>query len=89
MTPDARFNYVIRVRNEGTGSVSGRTTVKDIIPNGVSITSIPSGSTWTCDITGRTVTCVSDYPAFAGSEFPEIVIPVQVSAIVSGEALNN
>jgi uncharacterized repeat protein (TIGR01451 family) len=90
MTPDARFNYVIRVRNEGTGSVSGRTTVRDIIPNGVSIAGIPSGNTWTCSISGRTVTCESNATnIYAGDTFPEIVIPVQVSAIVSGEALNN
>jgi uncharacterized repeat protein (TIGR01451 family) len=87
MAPDARFNYVIRVTNEWPDSSTGVTTVKDTLPDGISLAGIPSGQGWNCSTINRTITCTYDHTIYTRPAYAEIVIPVQVSSIVSGEAI--
>ena len=43
------FNYIIRVKNEGTGATYGITTVRDILPTGVYPPIPGSGNGWSCE----------------------------------------
>ena len=42
------FNYTIVVRNNGTGAVTGTTTVRDNLPPSVLLRATPSGNGWNC-----------------------------------------
>ncbi len=48
---------------------------------------MPSGQGWNCSTINRTITCTYDHTIYTRPAYAEIVIPVQVSAIVSGEAI--
>lgn len=42
------FNYTIVVRNNGTGVVTGTTTVRDRLPTPITLRATPTGNGWTC-----------------------------------------
>ncbi len=76
------FNYVIKVKNNGPGPSSGESTVTDIIPLGVVFNGSPSGAGWSCTTVAFGVTCKSSAVIAAGALYPDISIPVKVTALI-------
>ena len=78
------FNYTIVVRNNGTGTVTGLTTVADALPAPIVLRGTPSGNGWTCTGTDGssafTCTTTESYPA--RTEFNVITVPVRVTNLV-------
>lgn len=52
----AAFTYTLAVTNSGPGLPAGTTTVVDVLPKGVSLTTA-TGSGWSCNQSAGTVTC--------------------------------
>lgn len=77
------YNYTIVVRNNGTGAVTGMTTVRDTLPAPITLRATPSGNGWTC--TGaagtRDITCTTTDTYRANTEFNVITVPVQVTGL--------
>ncbi len=88
MNTGSGFNYVIRVKNEGTGGTYGITTVKDILPAGVTLSGTIIGNGWLCTASGQTISCSMAILAASGVYLPDIIIPVRVTA-TTGTIVNN
>ena len=82
------FNYVIKVKVEN-GKTSGTTTVKDILPTKIETTGNATGNGWTCNYSGKTLTCTSTAEVSTGSYFPDIIIPVKLVNTSSNEIIRN
>ena len=82
------FNYVIKVKVEN-GKTSGTTTVKDILPTKIETTGNATGNGWTCNYSGKTLTCTSTAEVSAGSYFPDIIVPVKLVNTGSNEIIRN
>jgi Domain of unknown function DUF11 len=89
MIPRTLFSYIIRVANDGPGPVTGETVVTDTLPGGVALSSSPSGSPWACTVSGVTVTCKVTASIPAGQNFPDITIPVELTATTVGQIIRN
>lgn len=76
-----QFNYTIVVRNNGTGAVTGTTTVRDRLPAPITLRATPSGNGWTCTGAAGTsdITCTTTDSYPANTEFNVITVPVQVT----------
>ncbi len=78
------YNYTIVVRNNGTGAVTGTTTVKDKLPAPITLRATPSGNGWTC--TGAAgaadFTCTTTKSYAPDTEFDVITVPVQITNLV-------
>lgn len=71
------FIYKIQVKNEGTGSTTGKTTVIDTLPTGVSLsgTTVDSDSGWTCiGTTTNALKCESTRVVAPGAYFSIITV---------------
>lgn len=87
-TTNATFNYVIKVKVE-TGTSTGITTVKDILPAGIELNGQPSGEGWTfAPNSGKTIIATSTQTVTAGSYFTDIIVPVKVTA-GEGQTIRN
>lgn len=77
------FNYTIVVRNNGTGAVTGMTTVRDTLPAPITLRATPSGNDWTCTGAAGSAdfTCTTNKSYPANTEFDVITVPVQVSGL--------
>lgn len=82
------FNYRMVVKVE-SGTATGTTTVKDVLPVGIEPTSSATGSNWTCNIDNRTLTCTTTHTVNEGGYFPEIILPVKVTASAGTEVRND
>jgi large repetitive protein len=78
------FNYTIVVRNNGTGAVTGTTTVRDTLPVPITLRATPSGNGWTCTgaVGTRDITCTTTDTYAANTEFNVITVPVRVENLV-------
>ena len=74
------LTYIIRVSNLGPGQTHGETVVTDTLPSGVTMTSLPSGSGWSCNASGADITCRSTDIVLGSSAYSDISIPVTVTA---------
>lgn len=55
--------------------------MKDILPSGVSATGAATGTGWTCAYTGgSSLTCESTLVVASGASYPDIIVPVRVTA---------
>jgi uncharacterized repeat protein (TIGR01451 family) len=79
-------SYRITVENVGTGSTSGPMTVKDILPSGLTATSI-GGSSWEWDCDLDTLTCTSDIDLEPDEE-ATITVSVNVSTAAPSSLVN-
>ncbi len=77
---DETFDYVIKVQNVGTKEVTGKTTVQDTLPSGVEKNGSITGTDWSCNTNGSKITCVSYRSVDKNEYFPDIRIPVKVTA---------
>ena len=69
--------YTITVRNNGTGPTSGLVTVTDVIPSGMSATSI-SGAGWTC--TQPAGPCTRSDVLAPATNYPDLTVTVNLAA---------
>lgn len=80
------------MRNEGTVTATGTTTVEDTLPNGFTITGSVAGTGWTCTSGtngNRSFMCNRTENLAVGAGFPEIVVSsVSDTAILAGEYSN-
>ena len=76
------FNYRMIVTNNGPVVVNGTTFVSDAFPAGVERTVWAiTGTGWNCSASsGSTLSCYSIQTITAGGAFPEIVVPMRVTA---------
>ncbi len=84
----AALSYVIRVTNTGPESSSGVTTVQDILPTGVALDGVATGTGWTCSASGVTIRCTSSLVVSSGSSYPDITVPFRVTA-TAGQTVTN
>lgn len=90
--------YTFTVSNTGTGATIGTTTVKDILPAGMSFSTPLSaggtnGAAWACVVstttnTDDTATCTST-TAIAAAGTSSFTLPVSVAATAGGTTLTN
>lgn len=81
------FNYVLRVKVE-SGTSTGATTVKDILPAGIELNGTATGSGWTISWNGKTMTATSTQVVTTGNYFADITIPVKLTA-GAGQTIRN
>jgi uncharacterized repeat protein (TIGR01451 family) len=84
VNPTEDFDYNIIVTNNGTGSSTGATVVRDILPEPVVLQSgkLPSGNGWTCVENGnirREFTCTYNGAIAAKQVYPTITVPARVT----------
>jgi uncharacterized repeat protein (TIGR01451 family) len=80
-------SFTVTVANTGSGPTSGTVTLTDNVPPGLTPTAA-SGTGWTCQIAGATVTCTRSDALAASSSFPAITISVNISTLAPGSLTN-
>ena len=79
--------YTLTVSNAGGAATSGVVTVTDTLP--ASLTSpAGSGTGWTCNTSGQTVTCTRSNALAAGASYPAITVTVNVTATAPSSVTN-
>ena len=78
--------YVITVTNVGAAASGGTIAVTNILPSGLTATSI-SGAGWTTNL--ATLSCTRSDALAAGAGFPPIIITVNVAANASASVTNS
>jgi uncharacterized repeat protein (TIGR01451 family) len=81
-------NYTVTVSNASPSvSTSGLVTVVDTLPTGMTATSIPTGTGWTCVL--LTLTCTRSDALAPLASYPPITVPVTVAANPPSNTLTN
>ena len=70
--------YTVTVTNSGGVASSGTVTVTDTLPAGLT-PGTATGTGWTCNTAGQTVTCTRANALAGGASYPAISIPVTVA----------
>ncbi|MBV9924654.1 MAG: DUF11 domain-containing protein [Acidobacteria bacterium] len=70
--------YTITVTNSGGVASSGTVTVTDTLPAGLT-PGAATGTGWTCNTAGQTVTCTRADALNGGASYPNISVPVAVA----------
>lgn len=84
----ASASYYFNVSNVGQAPTDGtHVTVTDTLPPGLTPVA-SSGTSWTCGISGQTVTCTRTDVLSAGASYPSITIAVNV-LLSAGSTLTN
>jgi uncharacterized repeat protein (TIGR01451 family) len=84
---DTGDSYTLAVANAGAGPTSGQVTVTDTLPAGLAPTAA-SGSGWTTQISGSTVTATRSDALAAGASFPALTVTVSVAASAANSVTN-
>jgi uncharacterized repeat protein (TIGR01451 family) len=71
--------YSITVTNSGGVASSGTVTVTDTLPAGLT-PGAATGTGWTCNTAGQTVTCTRSDALNGGASYPAISVPVTVAS---------
>ena len=71
-------SYSVTVTNSGGVASSGTVTVTDTLPAGLT-PGTATGTGWTCNTAGQTVTCTRADALNGGSSYPVITIPITVA----------
>lgn len=79
--------YTITATNSGTASTSGLVTVTDTLPTGLTF-GTASGTGWTCNISGQTVTCTRTDALAASNSYPAIDLSVNVASNAPSSVTN-
>ncbi|MGD2184130.1 DUF6923 family protein [Lusitaniella coriacea] len=81
--------YLITVSNAGTSPTDGSTvTVTDTLPGDLTPNGAPTGTGWTCNVTGQTITCTRTDVLAGGQSYPQITVPVTVNAAAGSNITN-
>lgn len=68
--------YSLTVRNVGTGPTRAAYTLGDLLPSGLQLIQPPSGVGWTCNVSGRLVTCSNTTVLPPGGTAPIVSLQV-------------
>ncbi|MDR2092491.1 MAG: DUF11 domain-containing protein [Azoarcus sp.] len=79
--------YLLKVKNNGGGQMSGYIEVTDVLPSVLSFISY-SGTGWDCRNEGQTVTCGWTGSVATGGDAPDLHLYVMVSDKASGVVTN-
>jgi uncharacterized repeat protein (TIGR01451 family) len=74
---DEQATYTLAVKNDGTQAADGTITVTDELPAGLTYVSA-SGTGWSCDEAGGTVTCSRSGAVAIGASLPDITLVAAV-----------
>ncbi|HVF42398.1 MAG TPA: hypothetical protein VM936_05290 [Pyrinomonadaceae bacterium] len=80
-------SYSITVTNSGGVASSGTVTVTDTLPAGLA-PGTATGTGWTCNTAGQTVTCTRSDALAGGASYPAITVPVAVANNASPSLTN-
>ncbi len=84
----AGATYTVTVSNTGTAPTSGKITVTETVPSGLTLSGM-AGTGWTCPGTGGATTCDrSDALAGSGASYPTITVTVNVGASATSPQVN-
>jgi uncharacterized repeat protein (TIGR01451 family) len=81
-------SYTLTARNNGPQSAAGTITVSDTLPAGLTYVSA-TGTGWTCNNSGGTVTCTRSGPVTSGTTLPAITLTVTVAATATPSVTNS
>ncbi len=84
---DTADTYTVTVHNAGTGPTSGTVTITNVIPTGLTPTSA-SGTGWTTQINGSTVTATRSDVLAAGGSYQALTITVSVAGNAAANVTN-
>ena len=79
--------YTIAVSNVGAGPTTGTVTVTDTLPAGLTPTAA-SGTGWTTNISGQTVTATRSDVLAAGANYPDLTVTVSVASTAPTSVTN-
>jgi len=84
-------HYELLVTNMGTEASSGKITVTDTLPSGLSTVASPGATGWDCSegASQTKVTCTTEDAIAAGSKAPPITFEADTASIKEGELLVN
>jgi hypothetical protein len=77
----------VTVSNTGTAPTSGKVTVTETVPSGLTLSSM-AGTGWTCPGTGGATTCDRSDALGSGASYPTITVTVSVGASASSPQVN-
>ncbi|HVF45669.1 MAG TPA: hypothetical protein VM936_21765 [Pyrinomonadaceae bacterium] len=80
-------SYSITVTNSGGVASSGTVTVSDTLPAGLT-PGTATGTGWSCNTAGQTVTCTRNDALAGGASYPAITVPVAVANNASPSLTN-
>ena len=83
----ASASYTLQVSNTGSTSISGTTTVEDLLASGLTLVSA-TGTGWTCGAAGQLVTCTSTDTVAPYGNMPPITLTVSVDG-AAGSSVDN
>ena len=86
-TPDTDLTYTVSVNNAGDAAAFGTITVTDEVPAQTTFVSA-TGTDWTCNESGGTITCELASGLAAGATANDITIVVHVSVDATGAITN-
>jgi len=73
----------------GPANTSGTTTVKDVLPAGITASGAASGANWSCIyMAGQTLACTTTQTVTSGAYYTDITVPARVTA-TTGTIQNN
>ncbi len=87
--PGGTATYTLTVRNVGTGPTRGTYTVTDQLPFFVGLVQPPSGAGWTCNVSGRLVTCANSTVLPPGGTAPMLTLAVIVDSAILAPSITN
>jgi uncharacterized repeat protein (TIGR01451 family) len=79
--------YTVTVTNNGLASTSGKVTVTETVPSGLTLTGM-TGTGWTCPGTAGANTCDRSDVLANGSSYPTITVTVNVGASATSPQVN-
>jgi uncharacterized repeat protein (TIGR01451 family) len=79
--------YSITVSDVGANATTGVITVTDVLPTGLTYVSA-TGTSWSCAVSGQTVTCTNPGPIAGGGAAGTITLIVGVASTLSGSLSN-
>jgi uncharacterized repeat protein (TIGR01451 family) len=79
--------YTVTVSNTGTASTTGKVTVTETVPSGLTLTGM-TGTGWTCPGTAGANTCDRSDVLANGSSYPTITVTVNVGATATSPQVN-
>jgi uncharacterized repeat protein (TIGR01451 family) len=78
--------YTITVSNSGNEPTSGVVALKDILPSGLTATSISPGAGWECVLSA--LSCTRSDPLAGGASYPAVALTVAVAANAPAHVTN-
>jgi uncharacterized repeat protein (TIGR01451 family) len=81
-------SYTLTARNNGPQSAAGTITGRDTLPARLTNNSA-TGTGWTCNNSGGTVTCTRSGPVTSGTTLPAITLTVTVAATATPSVTNS